>query len=373
MSIVDNIRKMREKEKRGETIERTPAPDPMIIKEDENGNGLMSEMVENQQGDSDFPAPLDEDGTPGAAKKNKDDSSLADVLNAESTEKEPDMSTLPPVATGTENKVKETGAAKDAPTIDLTTEHEFETVYGKEKLTTKDLIQGYMRTADYTQKTTRVAEREKFLNHLFSDPKNLVEYAMERGVDLKQFVTPEPVVQTFELPELDYDATPTEKALHNAAKILMANNTALASQVSGIQKNIKVNNVGAKEAYAKKEFSENRGDIPVHAFHAVYALWEDGRHCYGDGYGMKNAMKDYKIAEGDIEARFLASPKGLAMQETIRRQAIKDYASGKAVDKAENIAPDSLTVAKKEVPAAPKPKIHSIADARAAIKRNLGF
>lgn len=371
MGVIENIRKMREKEKRGEIIERTPAPDPMAIKEDENDNGLMSEMVENQQGDSDFPAPLGEDSTPGAVKKNKDDPSLADVLNAESME--PDISTPLSTVPGTETNAKVAGVAANVPIVDLTTEHEFETVYGKEKLTTKDLIQGYMRTADYTQKTTQLSEQKKFINHLLSDPKNLVEYAMERGMDLRQFVTPEPVVQTFELPELDYDATPTEKALHNAAKVLMANNTALASQVSGIQKNIKVKNIGAEEEFVKREFAAKRGDIPEQAIHAVYALYRDGQNLLGKGYGVQNAIRDYKIAEGDIEARFLASPKGAAMKEAIRRQAIKDYASGKAADKAESLSPDSLTVAKKEVPAAPKPKIHSIKDARAAIKANFGW
>lgn len=373
MSVIENIRKMREKEKRGESIERTPAPDPMIINEDENDNGLMAEMVENQQGDSDFPAPLDADGTPGAAKGNKDDSSLADVLNAESTEKELDTSTPLIAATGTEDKIKEAGAVGKTPIIDLTTEHEFETVYGKEKLSTKDLIQGYMRTADYTQKTTQLSEQRKLINHLLSDPKNLVEYAVDRGMDLKQFVTPEPVVQTFELPELDYDASPTEKALHNAAKVLMANNAALASQVSGIQKNIKVRNIGAEEEFVKREFAAKHGDIPDQAIHAVYALYRDGQNLLGKGYGVQNAINDYKIAEGNIEARFMASSKGVAMKEQIRRQAIKDYLDGKATDKAENISPDSMSVAKKEVPAVPKPKIHSIADARAAIKRNLGF
>jgi len=367
--IKDRARAMREKEEKGEEVDRELAPDPMLIKEDVEQENFMDELVDKDE-EGDISEDRDDNSKSDAERGEPTDVSLAEG-NEEPPAKEAEVETEPVVGdldTGTE-----VAKSKDVIPEDDGVKHKVDTVYGNEELTLGELKKGYMRTAHYTQVSQENAQMRKQLTHILSDPKNVVEYAVANGMDLRQFVQAETVIPEFNMPEPDQFATDEVKANYAFMKRMWQANQELSKEVSGIRNSSKLSKLGQENDQLEREFGKIRGDVPESAAHAVYALYMAGVRRYGkEGYSMKGAIRDYKIAEGDVTARFLESPKGKAWHEAEKRRIIAEYVAGKEKTKDATLSPDSLPAGKKVPPAGP-PKIRSIAEGLAMAKKKFGI
>jgi hypothetical protein len=368
--IKDRISQMREKEKRGEVVERELAPDPMAIQSDPENENLMSEIVSDKEEGDILGDSFDEGSKPEPERKETTDLSLTDLVEKEvPVVAKREVETKPAVeSAGTDPK---DAKPSDALPIhaDDGARYKVKTVYGEEELTLKELEQGYMRAAHHTQVSQQNAEMRKQLTYLFSDPKNIVEYALANGVDLKPLVQADVAIPEFNIPEPGEYATETERVLYGALKQQSVMNRALLKEVTGIKNSSKLSKMGMEEDQVEREFKEKRGDVPETAAHAVRALFREGKRVFGAKYGMQNAIRDYKIAEGDVIERWKASPQFTKWYEAERRKIIGEYADGKDKTKAATLSPDSLPTGKRPVPPDETEKPHSMADARAMIKK----
>jgi hypothetical protein len=364
--IKGRVREMIEKEKKGEVVEREVEKDPLEIPEDSNEENLMSEIVTDEER-SGGPEDLTEDSKSAPERKDTTDVSLAEDVEipAPSKAEVETESEVGPVDTETKGEKSKA----EAP-VDSGTKYKVKTVYGDEELSLKELEDGYMRAAHHTQVSQQNAEMRKQLNYLFSDPKNIVEYAIANGVDLRALVQAEMVVPEFNVPEPGEYADDSIKANYAYMKKMWEVNQALLKEVSGIKGNIKASRIGTTEDQIEREFKERRGvDVPETAIHAVRALFMEGKRIYGKNYGMHNALRDYKLAEGDIVARWKLSTDYQKWSEVEKRKIIKEYADGKSNDKDATLSPDSLPTGKRPVPPERTPKPRTIAEGLAMAKK----
>jgi len=367
--IKNRVREMREAEKKGESVERELAPDPMKIQEDPDTENLMKEIVSDEEKGDIFEDRIEEVSKSEPEREDTTDVSLAEVFEKES----PKPAKLE-VETKPEVKFEDTAPkgtkSKEETPVDSGAKHKVKTVYGDEELTLDELMKGYMRTAHHTQVSQENAAMRKQLQTILSNPQTVVEYALANGVDLKALVKDDVTVPEFNIPEPDGYATDEVKANYTFNKQMWKMNQALLKEVTGIRNSSKLANLGLDNDKLEREFGENRGDVPETAAHAVYALYTAGVRRFGkDNYGIRGAIRDYKIAEGDVVGRWKASPQYKTWYETEKRKIIKEYVDGKENIKSDTLSPDSLPTGKHPIPSDKIEKPHSMAEARAAIKK----
>jgi hypothetical protein len=368
--IKDRVAQMREKERKGETVERELAPDPMAIQPDNDSENLMNEIVSDEDEGDILGDRVDEGSKPELERKDTTDISLTDLVEKEvPVVAKREVETRPAVeSSGTAPKGVKPSDVVPIPT-DGGARYKVKTVYGEEELTLDELQKGYMRAAHHTQVSQQNAEMRKQLTYLFSDPKNIVEYALANGVDLKPLVQAEVAVPEFNIPEPGEYATETEKVLYGALKQQSVMNQALLKEVTGIKNSSKLSKMGLEEDQVEREFKEKRGEVPETAAHAVRALYREGKRVFGAKYGMQNAIRDYKIAEGDVIERWKSSPQFATWYEAEKRKIIGAYADGKDKTRAATLSPDSLPAGNRPVPPGDTEKPHSMAEAKAMIKK----
>lgn len=372
-SIKETVREMREKEKAGGSIKRITPEDPMMIKDDEDQSNLMSEMTTGQQ-ELNLDALSQEDSKSEPEKDEATKVGLADDFSDEEG-KDTKVETDSFKGTETETEDREAQAKVSETPSEPGRKRKVKTVYGEEELTDEEVNAGYMRNAHYTQVMQTVREQERIVRNLLSDPRNLVEFAMQNGVDLKSLVHVEPEIQEFALPELSEYATETEKAMYEFLKQQNAVNKKLAEKVSGFESTFKKSQSGTMNDQIENEFKEKRvtTETPETASHAVYAMFKEGQRLFGKAYTIQSALADFRKAEGDIGQRWLSSARGQQWYETEKRKIIAEYISGKDKQREETLAPDSLAPSKARVSSDGKLKVKDLEHGRSLAKKALGI
>jgi len=363
-------------------IEPTHEADPLEIKDDPEEGDFFGGMVTQEQSlEGKLP---DEEGASTPQKKEKEPTNLEAIQGTDdeappveaAKSKEPvigkeelETKTLESAESGT---TEPSGTKKTIATPTQTGKYKIKTVYGDEELDVEEMAKGYMRNAHYTQVETSVRKREKMVTNLLQNPEKLVQFAMDNGVDLKPLVSPEPIIKPITLPPLPEYATDEQKAERKLMESILEQNNKIASEFSARKESERRSRKEERNNTVKEHFKALKGDLPDVTEAAVYAIYLRGQQMFGEDYGVKDAIADYHISEGDLSERAFKTEKGKSFIAQKVKEGITEYLSKKKSQADDHLAPDSLTTPPVKVPQK-KEKYNTFEDWKNAAKRSIGI
>lgn len=378
-SIKDTIR---EAMKSGKNLKPSEAQDPFFIGEEDipEEPNAIDEMTTDSN-EVDF-ADFEKDGQDSNQEPRQKETvkDLAVDTSEEAPPEEPleeteaaDTGTRTEDLTAGSEEATDTPPAKGTETPPASTQrYKVRTVDGDEEVTLEEMRAGYMKGKHYTQSQQILHEKERRISSLLSSPEKLVEFAIQNGVDLKPLVHAQPSIPEVKIPPLPEYATDEQKQQHAILVALADSNRIYAEKVAAIERE---NQRFAKDQQwgsVEREFEENRGDLPKAASFAISLFMREGRKQFGDKYTMQQAVKDLKIAHGDIYQRAFESPEGKKRIEKIKRDAVSEYLRTKKTHEAESASGDIMPTTK-AAPQVPKQRFKSAREGAEAAKKLFGI